>query len=762
MRVAPPGRPGRADGAHHRGCSVPSTTSLRPLAAALVLAGGCAEAPQGECQDDASFFREEVYPKVVQAKCVSCHNPTGLARDSDLVFVPTAQPDHLEANRAALASVATLEREGTSLVVRKPQGLDAHGGGVVYEEGATELELLRAFVDRLENPVVCDGPGDDRDDDAGLTLLSPAETFRKAALLLAGRLPTGEELAAIRSGGETALVPALWSLMEEERFVEVFVERLNDRLLTDKYLDGRTGIDLVDDEAFPGITWYRDAEDDDLARQKTADAIAREPLELAAHVLREDLPWSTVLTADHTMVNAWSAQAYGVPTDGYPDPFDAGADAFWPATIPGWPHAGLLTTPAWLNRYPTTATNRNRHRAWAFLKTFLATDILTFADRPIDPTISSAHNPTLNDPQCTVCHATMDPVAGLFQDWDEEGARNPRAEGWYAEMVSPGWGEEALPSSYRSDGLSFLAERATADPRFATAAVHLALEAVTGLEVLTPQLAGTDPALVEALDAQERFVADTAEEFTARGQDLKVVFERVILSRYFRAVAAEDASDGALVQAGTAHLLTPEELERKITATVGFPWRPRYEATPWLQDEYHVLYGGIDSSQIVDRLKDPNGVIAAIGLRMATEMACTAVPLDLVTARQQRRLLPKVEVSYEPTTDDGFAVPDAEAAIRANLVWLHERLLGETLAPDDPEIEASYTLWREIQASGEARVRSGELDDHLPDACRATRDPWTNTDLPSERRLDHDPTFTVRAWIAVVTHLLADWRFVNE
>ena len=39
-------------------------------------------------------------------------------------------------------------------------------------------------------------------------------------------------------------------------------------------------------------------------------AITREPLELIAHVVMNDLSYRQVLTADHTMVNAFSDLAY--------------------------------------------------------------------------------------------------------------------------------------------------------------------------------------------------------------------------------------------------------------------------------------------------------------------------------------------------------------------------------------------------------------------------------------------------------------------
>jgi hypothetical protein len=38
-----------------------------------------------------------------------------------------------------------------------------------------------------------------------------------------------------------------------------------------------------------------------------------------------------------------------------------------------------------------------------------------------------------------VCHKTIDPVAGLFQDYfNEEGHFGPRKEGWFTDMFGPG------------------------------------------------------------------------------------------------------------------------------------------------------------------------------------------------------------------------------------------------------------------------------------------------------------------------------------
>ena len=78
------------------------------------------------------------------------------------------------------------------------------------------------------------------------------------------------------------------------------------------------------------------------------------------------------------------------------------------------PHAGILTMPAFLQRYPSTETNRNRARARWTYKFFLDVDIEKSAARTTDPVaLADTNNPTMNNKNCTVCHQRMDPVAVL-------------------------------------------------------------------------------------------------------------------------------------------------------------------------------------------------------------------------------------------------------------------------------------------------------------------------------------------------------------
>ncbi|NCG21293.1 MAG: DUF1588 domain-containing protein [Rhodobacterales bacterium] len=708
--------------------------------------------------DGAQF--EEGYQSVLKPVCMTCHTREGAAHVSSFILESDARPDHLEVNRAVLSDIAGLERNGTSIVLLKVLGLEDHGGGAVLAEDSLEFTLLSQFVARLDAPILSCPDEVEPTWGAGLALLTPTQTLRKAAILLPGRFPTQSELDRVELGGEDALGEVLGEMMREEAFIDRMKEVYNDHLLTDQYIGAYSGVALLDYDRYPSRYWYESAEEEVEAdrRAATSKAIAPEPLELLAHILREELSYTEILTADYVMVNDYSALSYGLSGVEWPDPDEPITYAFRPEILPGVPHAGVLTTPAFLNRYPTSASNRNRHRTWAFMKKFMATDLLQFADRPIDLTMSDTHNPTLNDPQCNVCHAVMDPMAGLFQNWDEDGALNPRETGWFAEMAPPGFGDQTLPAGEQAVALSWMAHTALNDPRFAVSTVQTMLQAFTGVEIIEANTAATEDDLGLAYKAQQDFVNETATAFAEGGFDLRQVVKAVVLSRYFRANGDAGATSGDLVQAGTAHLLTPEELNRKILAATGVHWES-WDGD-YMTHRYRLLYGGIDSDGVTKRLVDPNGIMASIQQRMATQVACRAVPRDFVLPKNQRRLFPLVESSYAPITEDGFDIPEPTLAIRNNLVHLHGLLLGETLSVDDPEIDITYELWLDTWSDGLAAIESGEASTSLHWDCDATA--WAGEYMPSELYVNADPDYLIRTWSVVLTYLLTDYRFVYE
>ena len=155
-------------------------------------------------------------------------------------------------------------------------------------------------------------------------LATPKETLRKVTFNLLGTLPSQSHLAKVEQEGEAGLERVLTELLtgtergypentKAASFLIDLVTLWNDFLLTDKYNSGSRAIQSTDYDKFLNLYWYSVNNDPGNARRtKVNSAIAREPLELMRHVFMEDLPWGTILTADYTMMNSWSAMSYGV------------------------------------------------------------------------------------------------------------------------------------------------------------------------------------------------------------------------------------------------------------------------------------------------------------------------------------------------------------------------------------------------------------------------------------------------------------------
>lgn len=700
---------------------------------------GLGDAPEG-CVPDDRYYVREVWAPTVKNSCFACHNAQGAAANTDFVLRSEGWGNYLEENRQMMNDLARTTRDGESVLVLKATGTVAHGGGAVVQEGDDNYNRLQAFIERAKNPGTCESANDDgfyRDVD----FLEADATLRKASLSLAGRLPTTDESELATAGN---LDGALRSVMDDDVFETRLKESFNDILLTDMYLGGERAVNLLDEDVYPNRKWYGD---DNGNRNLANRALAQEPLELISWVVTNDRPFNEILAADYTVVNPYSARSYGVlDAAGFSDENDA--DEWKMVQIPGVPHAGVLTTPVFLNRYPTTDTNRNRNRSTVFYDYFMATDVLKLAERPIDPTQTDmSQNPTLFDSQCTVCHSVIDPVAGAFQNWDDDGQYAPRDSGWYTDMLPPGLEDEMIGQTSSTESLSWLSARATEDPRFTVSAVHHAYTLLTGDEPLSlPQ----DPtradyeASFRAYEVQYEFFKQLGIGFEASGYDFKQLIVDIVKSPYYRAHNARSVSPKRqmeLAELGTSRLLSPEMLHRKIEATTGTTWRVNDRNVLLDGREFRYLYGGIDSNSITKRLEEPNALASSIARRMANEVSCLSVPRDFGREGAERVLFPHV--------DRGDTHENADAAVRENIKHLHWQLLGERVTDGDPNFEATYSLFTDILEDGQRGLDSDEYGGGLPGMCR-------------NNGVDSDDDYTVRAWMAVVTYMLSDYDYLYE
>jgi hypothetical protein len=157
---------------------------------------------------------------------------------------------------------------------------------------------------------------------------------------------------------------------------------------------------------------------------------------------------------------------------------------------------------------------------------------------------------------------------------------------------------------------------------------------------------------------------------------------------------------------------------------------------------------------------------------MSLQMSCRSVPYDFTREKEKRVLFPLVELDgksidpagFEPETADGLPIELAQQGIRKTLVHLHERILGETLAVDDPEIDRSFNLFVEAWRAGVKGMSAADkpLSKELPYDCRATKDYYSGTEFVPERKITNDETYVIRSWMAVVSYLLGDYKFLYE
>ncbi len=266
----------------------------------------------GQCFSNGRFFAERVWARVMQKTCVNCHSPDGIAvnKGADFILLPATYPGFLEANLATLETLARTEYDDQSILLRKPLGELEHGGGKQIVEGSEEYEILSDLVARLQAGDPC-SDAVATGSFADVTLLGAGATLRKASLHLLGRLPTADELAVVTTGGEAALPAALEALMRDDAFFTRLKEIYNDDLLTDRYM-GYNGyaINLLNEEYWPKVKddVYDTLTDED--RAKINRAVAREPLELISYVVKNDRPFTEIVTAPYTVVNPFSAGIY--------------------------------------------------------------------------------------------------------------------------------------------------------------------------------------------------------------------------------------------------------------------------------------------------------------------------------------------------------------------------------------------------------------------------------------------------------------------
>ena len=174
-----------------------------------------------------------------------------------------------------------------------------------------------------------------------------------------------------------------------------------------------------------------EAGDKSVVFDRRVDAINEEPLLLADSVLRNDEDYFNILTTRRSFINGVLSSLYRqrqatgalaitppLSPDALPDlPFTAPFDQ-WTEYVRGENASGVLTTPAWLYRFPT-----QRARVAQFYESFLCTSFSPPADAvsPDPEDLCNRENNLAKRCGCNYCHATIEPTGA---HWGRFGERN--------------------------------------------------------------------------------------------------------------------------------------------------------------------------------------------------------------------------------------------------------------------------------------------------------------------------------------------------
>jgi hypothetical protein len=393
-----------------------------------------------------------------------------------------------------------------------------------------------------------------------------------------------------------------------------------------------------------------------------------------ARVAVEDLPWSTVVTANWTMATQLLEDIW---------PLDRqDGDALWERANyrDGRPPGGVLATNGLWWRYVTSKSNSNRSRVAALSELLLCQPLLS---RPV----SFASSPSLvdedgtaealrSDPQCLACHASIEPLAAAFFGWIPSIDYNPLELGYYhPERESQGpetLGVEAAYYGIPMNGFQDLGPRVAADSRFYACAAQTAAK-----------LLWRRPVALADFDTVE----DLRLAFVAADTRFSALLAAVTDTEQYRAGGLSNlASAEQQNRERTTRMLSTDQLATTLRVLTGFEWS--WDSCEQLDNDdrgYRVLAGGVDGDNVTRPQQDPGLTWALVVERAAQGAAWYAVQQELVEG-QDGPLFRTVTLEDTPGND----------AWETELTDLHQRLFARVI---QDRLASDRDLWTTVEQS---------------------------------------------------------------
>ena len=647
-----------------------------------------------------------------QQQCASCHGDNA-----------DGEPDGL----SLLSSLHTSEFVPVTLNTM-PYG----NPGACDTQCATDIQIwLKTLHPNQDNTDIKDGELDS-------TQTLPATQQRllsrlyKATMNLNSTLPLNSWVTDVTQNGQTGLDSAVDKMMNNDAFYERLKEIYKPYLHTTSSASGSyVG-------AFGGdVDWHETFSDntkEKYARNASYNALNDGALELISYVAKHNRPFTEILTADYMLLNYFSARLLNrldsvdftpIEDAQYSD-LAFSEDEYKKVKIEDVPLAGVLTSHAFIRKYPTTTTNVNRHRSYHVFKQFLDTDIFEISGSRVDTDDIASENPTLNNPTCTGCHNVMDPVSSSFRHWQRRDERNATPKSWdQSQLLPPGFNGEVMPED-ESAPLQWLTQRITGDPRFARATVKTLFNEITGHALLLNPDEHASSLTTQRYNYQQNIIQKLAVDFIGSNYNIKQLIKALIMSDYF---------NSETFVGGSSQLLPSERLTRKLKAT--------------LNDSSFSGSSTLLSSNIYQG-EQANGIMTLIQQYTASYGACESLKQDLAKLPGQRSLLPEFnwELALE---EDGSLNQQAHESIKLNLQNLMWVMWGQSVELDDATLLQLYDEYLAIVAAGSTDSTTTSLNGN----CRFN-DPVTGNQV----RYDND--YLIRGWIGMMNIMIDDYRFFFE
>jgi len=537
-----------------------------------------------------------------------------------------------------------------------------------------------------------------------VVMLTPAERLNRISMALRGIRPTYEDMIAVE-GDPSILESIVDGYLDDQEFGVTMRDLHADTLLNRWEGAQVPAIDALEGRGLSEIN----------------ASMMEEPLQLISHVIMRDQPYTDIVTTGDVMADRTVAAIWGIEYTGDKDR-DEWSVTHW---NDGRPDAGVLSSSGFMVAHQSCGINNNRGRANHISRAFLCHDIAYSAveiDGFVD--ISQPENvlDALDSNQvCISCHQSLDGLGSYFygfvtilppfqlivpgdvpltfyktaneDDWSTDPANlETNASG---ELEDP-YGTDRPPSYFGQTGsdydtLADLGQAIASDPRFASCAAQRFYAYFNEIDL--------DAVPIET-------VAPLATAFVDEGYDAKQLAKSIVMSDEFAAAYADDAATADdLVGMKRIRI---EQLGRMMEDLTGFRWIVDSDDTsigynsqnntisvPYAFGAVDVtasdrigfrsMWGGLDSFWVLKPSYTSSPAASLVLRRYAAQAAAYVVEHDFAQEQADRKLL-------------GFVDSDmtAEDPIRAQLARLHARILVELVAPQSPEVDRTWSLWKSV------------------------------------------------------------------